>query len=180
MDHSISRSEKKRIAKSIEHLTMEIVALSNSDIAKLPCDDFLKEYVREAKGLKAGARKRQIKYITKQLRQSNHEQIMNFLAENKGSKLKEAQSFHELENLRDSLVTEAIEGQREATHFHLPFDSSWESEMIESICGKFPSIDRTTLQTAAIRYAKSRKPAFSREIFRMLKAAKEQQKFNKV
>ena len=177
MDHTISRSEKKRRAKNIENLAGELVALSPADIAKLACDDFLKADIRDAGSMKAGARKRQIKYITKQLRNSDFEPLLDFLVEKKGSKLKETRDFHELERLRDDIISEAIVACREAEHLGRPFDSSWHSELIVQAAEHYERLDADAIKIAAIKFAKIRKPAYSREIFRILKAAQEQQRF---
>jgi hypothetical protein len=40
-----------------------------------------------------------------------------------------------------------------------------------------PGLDKNALLTAAWQYARSRKPVFSREIFRMIRAAREKQQF---
>ncbi len=177
MDHTLSRSEKKRRAKNVESLAKELIDLSASVIAKLPCDDFIKQEIKSAKSQKAGARKRQTKYITKQLRGIDTEQLLTFMEEQKGSKLKQNKSFHELERLRDDILTEAIETQREMEHLGKPFDSSLHSNMIETAISHYPNLDRKVIKLAAIKYAKTRKPAFSREIFRILKAAFEQKQF---
>jgi len=179
MEYTLSRSEKKRRAKNIESLAKELVELPPADIKKLPCNDFLKQEISDAKGLKAGARKRQVKYITKQLRGTDSDPLLGFLEERKGSKLKQANTFKELERLRDDLVTEAIQAYRETELERIPFDSSWQSDMVNIILERFPSLSAVNIKTAAIRYAKSRKPTFSKEIFRMLKAAQEQQQFEK-
>lgn len=174
MDHDISRSEQKRRTKGIEDLAAELSRLSTSEIKRLPCDDLIKTEILNTIDLKGGSKKRQVKYIAKQLRQSDFEPLFTFLAEQKGSKLKQNKKFHELERLRDDIVTEAIEAGREAEGRNERLDSSWHSEIISIAADQFPGLDQTAVKTAAINYAKSRKPVFNREIFRLLKAAMEQ------
>ena len=96
MDYYLSRSEKKRRAKNIEKLAFELVALSPTDIKKLPCEDFIKDEILETRGLKAGARKRQLKYLTKNLRHLDPEPLLDFMAQQKGSQLKQTKEFQEL------------------------------------------------------------------------------------
>lgn len=177
MEQQISRSEQKRRVKSLEDLAAELVALSTNEIKRLPCDDFLKDEIRSTTDMKAGSRKRQIKYIAKQIRQADFEPLFNFLAEQKGSKLKQTKTFHELERLRDDIITEAIEAGREAEGRNERLDSKWASELIGMAARHFPSLDQSATKAAAIKFARSRKPAFSREIFRLLKAAMEQRQF---
>ena len=173
----LSRSEKKRRAKGIENLATELVNLSAAEIAKLTCDDLLKKDIEDARLLKTGARKRQIKYITKQLRDLNIAPLLDFLEEKKGSKLKQDQDFHKLERWRDDIISEAIQNYREAEHLGEAFDESWPSPVLESMATEIPNLDQQAIKIAAIKYVKSRKPAFSREIFRILKAAHEGQRF---
>lgn len=178
MDHTISRSEKKRQAKNIEKLTKELLSLSKNVIDKIPCEDFIKEELKDAKVLSGGSLKRQTKYITKQLRGTDVEPLLTFLEENKGSNLKKNRSFHEIEQIRDSIVNEAIEAQREKSHFNKPFDSScWASKVLVQTAVNLPGLDCAAINVAAIKYAKTRKPTFNREIFRILKAATLQLQF---
>ena len=173
----LSRSEKKRRAKGVESLAIELVNLSPAEIAKLACDDFLKEDIKSARHLKTGARKRQIKYITKQLRDLNIEPLLDFLEEKKGSKLKQNQSLHKLERWRDDIISEAIQDYLEAEHLGKSFNESWPSTVLERVTAELKNLDQQAIKIAAVKYVKSRKPTFGREIFRVLKAAHEGQRF---
>ena len=174
MDHDISRSEQKRRVKSLEDLAAELTSLSTNEIKRLTCEEFIRQEILSTADMKGGSRKRQIKYIAKQIRQSDFEPLFTFLAEQKGSKLKQNKKFHELERLRDDIVTEAIEAGREAEGRNERLDSSWESNLIGVATSQFPALDQAAVKTAAINFAKSRKPVFNREIFRLLKAAMDQ------
>ena len=178
MDQYISKSEKKRLAKEVEKLSQELILLSSSAIDKLPCDDFIKTEIKAAKDQKAGAKKRQIKYITKCLRELDPTPLMDFLESHRGSKLKQNQTFHELERFRDDIITEAIEATRQADHFEVPLDSSWNCQAIDVAEERFPGIDTAAVKLAAIKFARNRKPVFSREIFKILKSVMEQQRYS--
>lgn len=180
MEQYTSRSEKKRLAKGVEELSNELVLLSDSAINKLPCEEFIKVEIKSAKGLKGGSKKRQIKYITKCLRKVDPSPLMDFLESHKGSKLKENQSFHEIERLRDDIITEAIEAMRQANHFNQKLDSSWKCEIITLAKERFQSLDSTAVTLAALKFARNRKPVFSREIFKILKSAMEQQRYSQL
>lgn len=177
MEHQISRSEQKRRANSLEDLASELVVLPVSDIRRLPCDDLLKDEILNTAAMKGGSRRRQIKFIAKQIRQADFEPLFTFLAEQKGSKLKQNKSFHELERLRDDIVTEAIEAGKEAEGRNERLNPNWNSELIGIAARKFPSLDQVATKAAAIKFARSRKPVYSREIFRLLKAAMEHNQF---
>ncbi len=173
----ISRSEKKRQAKNIEKLSQELSELSASDINKLPCDDFLKDDIKSVRKLKAGSRKRQIKYIAKELRGMDVEPFLDFLTEKKGSRLKQAGEFHELERIRDEIITEAMGAREEADEFNTPLTERWQSDMITAAAKMYPALDTAAVKKSALQFSKSRKPVHSREIFRLLRAAQEQLRF---
>lgn len=178
MEQYISRSEHKRRGKALEDLASELVALSNADINRLPCDEFLKDEIKNSSTMSGGAKKRQIKYISKCLRQLDCEPLFSFLVEKKGSKLKQNKIFHELELLRDNIISEALAALKESETRHEKLDSKWDSESINLAAHQFPGIDQNALKNAAIQFIRSRKPNFSREIFRLLKSAMDQKQFS--
>jgi ribosome-associated protein len=178
MDIPTSRTEKKRQAKAIEKLVQELVGLSPATIDKLPCDDFLKQDIKDAGSMKAGARKRQIKYIAKELRAADPEPLMTFLEEIKGSQLKKNHDFHELEQLRDAIISEVLETYKKAQATQEELPGNWQSEIAFKAAESFPSLDTKAVARAAQRFARGRKPVYSREIFRLLKAAQERQRFS--
>ena len=174
MDNTSSRTEQKRRAKEIEQLAGELASLSPAQIKKLPCDDFTRQEILMAGPLKGGARKRQIKYIAKELRQIDPEPLLAFLEERKGSKLKQNREFHELERLRQDILSEAIEAFINAQTTGETLDSGWQSELAATAKQSLPALDTNAVNQAARSYAKIRKPSYSREVFRLLQAAKEQ------
>jgi len=177
MEYSLSKSEKKRRAKNIEELAVELVELSPQEIKKLPCDDFIKNEILVARELKAGSRKRQIKYLTKNLREMDAGPLFDFLTEKKGSQLQQKKEFHELENLRDNIINDAIAAARDALAAQEELDRHWESPALESAAELFPELDLDAIRVSAWRYTRSRKAALSKEIFRLLKAAAERQRW---
>ena len=97
MDSQLSRSEKKRRAKGVEQLVYELAALPANDIDSLPCDTDVRDEIFSAKKLKGGAKKRQLKYVTKLLRDRPVDDLYDFLAKKKGSALKQQREFKEIE-----------------------------------------------------------------------------------
>ena len=71
MESQLSRSERKRRAQDIEQLVLELAALPEREIGKIPCDSHIQDEIHAAKDLKGGAKKRQLKYVTKLLRQKS-------------------------------------------------------------------------------------------------------------
>ena len=177
MQYSLSRSEKKRQAKRVEQLTKELANLSPAEIKKLPCNNEIKERLQETSRLKAGARKRQIKFITKLLRGQDTSPLLGFLSEQKGSRLEENKNFHELERLRDDIITDALEAASIAESADRQLDCQWPSSAIAAAKARLPNLDEVSIRTSALHFTRTRKPAHSREIFRTLKAAAEQLRF---
>ena len=173
MEYPLSRSEKKRRVKNLEQLAVELVELSPQDINKLPCDDFLKTEILATRSMKAGARKRQIKYLTKNLRELDPEPLFNFMEEEKGSRVKQKKEFHELENLRDNIINEALDAARDARKEERELDRTWHSPSLDAAAEDFPELDVDAVRQSTWRYTRTRKSAQSREIFRLLKAAAE-------
>jgi ribosome-associated protein len=175
----VSRSEKKRQAKDIEEIAKELMALSPALIKKLPADDLLKTELRNSRDLKGGALKRQIKFIASILRENGADAVLAFLTERKGSHLKQTGEFHELERLREDIISEVILAREEAQRNQEHLTESWQSETIAVACRRFPDLDHNALKKSALRYAATRKPVHRREMFRQLHAAMERQQFNK-
>lgn len=170
----ISRSEKKRQAKQVEELAYELAALPAPEIRRLPCEPFIQEEIMAAVGLKGGAYKRQVKYLAKELREQDTAPLLSFLAERQGSQLKEKQAFHELEQLREAIITDVLEANEEARAEERPLDDDWPSPALDKALAMLPELAVTDIRTAAARYARNRKSTYSREIFRALKTAQEQ------
>ncbi|WP_136799202.1 MULTISPECIES: ribosome biogenesis factor YjgA [Desulfosediminicola] len=170
MEENISRSEKKRQFKQTEQVAMELAEFSDNELKKLPCTDELKEEIRNCRGLKAGARKRQVKYLAKVMRLEPLEDIYDFLAERKGSDLKSKKKFHEAERLRDSLINEAIDDHDRCMEEHVQWDMDWPSSEIAGVLKRYPSISEGEVRKAVYSYVKTRNRLHYRELFRMLKA----------
>ena len=186
MDLQLSKSERKRKAKGIEQLVNELATLPDREILALPCDQEIQEEIRSAKNLKGGAKKRQLKYATKLLRDSSVDELYDFLAQKKGSLLKKNREFHDLEHLRDLLINEAVQQYEDVMHNNgyisenEPFDFFRESEALKAIAGHFPDIDQALLKNTALQFARTRNRKFSRELFRILKAAHEKRQYSKI
>jgi ribosome-associated protein len=185
MEEIISRSAKKRRAKGVENLVLELFQLSAKHIATLPCDATVKDEIVAGQGLRGGARKRQVKYLAKVLRQEAElaQELLTFLESRKGSKLKEAGEFHELERLRDAIINDAIVMHDEQTaagrvrQTQPRPGNGVAGQAIEEALRILPGLNPDELQKTALMYARTRKPLYNRELFRLLKSALERGKF---
>ena len=186
MNSQLSKSEKKRRAKGIEQLVYELASLPDREIVTLPCDLEIQEEIRAAKNLKGGAKKRQLKYATKLLRDKPVDELYDFLARKKGSLLKKNREFHELEHFRDHLISEAVQQYDDMIqnggyiNENEQFGFSWESEALDNIVYHFPNVDQKLLKNSAIQFARTRNKKFSRELFRILRAAHEKKLYTQI
>ena len=177
MDSQLSKSERKRRAKGMEQLVHELASLPEREIVALPCDQEIQEEILSAKNLKGGAKKRQLKYATKLLRDQPVEELYDFLAQKKGSLLKKNREFHELEHFRNLLINETVKLYEDIMNNdgymkeQEPLDLLRESVALDAIVDYLPDIDKALLKNTAIQYARTRNRKFSRELFRILKAA---------
>lgn len=184
MDYPLSKSEKKRRAKGIEQLVIELAELPLAEIDSLPCDQEVRDEIASAKNLKGGTRKRQLKYATKLLRNKPVEELYTFLSRKKGSLLKEKHEFQEIENLRNLLISEVVQQYEERMHSNGYFNENepvellHDSQTIRTIVKHLPEVDQIQLRNSAIQFAKTRNRKFSRELFRIMKAAAEKEQFS--
>ncbi len=174
MAMQLSRSEQKRRIKEVEQLVRELVDLPRQEVKKLPCDQEIVDLFVEVHSLKGGARKRQIKYITKMLKSEENTELYGFLEKKKGASLQQKKAFHELEYLRDRLLEEAIEKRKVLRSEQQELTETWESETIQEIEKLFPAVDIIALSRLSSIFARTRQPRHSREIFRLLRAVQEQ------
>ncbi len=173
MSIRLSRSEQKRRIKEVEQLVREMVELPVQALKKLPGDEEIRLLIIETQGLKGGARKRQIKYITKLLKNESLSSLYDYLTDKKGGQLKQKKQFHALEYFRDSLLNEAIARRKELAAEQAELKENWISTTIDEILEEFPLVDVSALQRLSAIYAGTRQTRHSREIFRLLHAAEE-------
>ncbi|MCF6289416.1 MAG: DUF615 domain-containing protein [Desulfobacterales bacterium] len=180
MEQRPSKSEIKRQYKQIEQLAQELAALSGKNIRALPCDDELRDEILRTHPLKGGARKRQIKYLARFLRQQGPVlELLGFLKQRKGSHLQETREFHELERFRDAILSAAIieAGEAEEQGGPVPEKRQAEWDALATAVRGFPELDVQAVTGSARDFARTRNPRYRREVFRQLKAAMERQKF---
>ncbi len=167
----ISRSEQKRRLKYLEKLVAELSKLSRGVLKKIPCNDEIKDLLGEVSSLKGSARKRQLKYITKILRDEPADDLYDFISKRQGDALEKNKLSHEVEYLRDSLLNEALEQDQLLRTQGMELPENWPSEVVEDIHGRLLDIDTMALKRLANHFARTRNRRHSREIFRIIKSA---------
>ena len=140
----------------------------------LPAGEAVKKEIVVCRGLKGGARKRQIKYLAKVMREDSVEDILDFLEAKKGSKLKENALHREAERLRDTIINEAIEQQQYCLQHGIDWEPDWHGNELAAAVARY-SLDEGDLRRTVFQYVKTRLHNHYRETFRILKAAVEKE-----
>lgn len=171
MTEIISKSERKRRCQWQEELAVALAVLTDNDLAALPADAEILQAIRDSRPLKGGAKKRQLKYLAKLLRDREVTAIHAFLEEKKGSRLRAKERQHEAEHLRDTFVNAAIAALEESRRAQIPWDGQWSSEALTAFLASHPRLDGREIGQIAASYARGRNPLHYRELFRLIKAA---------
>ncbi len=150
----VSKTEMKEDMEALQKLGEELVGLKPSVLEKFPLPEDLAEAIKDAQRFKNEAKRRQLQYIGKLMRQIEPEPIQAALDKVRNKHAQASAELHKLEALRDRLVEEG--------------DSA-----IEEVLEKFPSADRQRLRQLVRQANKEKKqskpPKAYREIFQTLK-----------
>lgn len=155
----VSKTELKNDMIELQKLGEELVDLKPSALAKFPLPDDLAEAIKDAQRFKNEARRRQLQYIGRLMRNIDPEPLQAALDKLRNKHSQSSAVLHKLELLRDRVVEEG--------------DSA-----IEDVMEMYPDADRQRLRQLA-RQAKKEKqankaPKASREIFQVLKVLNDQ------
>lgn len=102
----VSRSSRKRDAKSIEQLVHDLVDMADADFARLPASERILTELAQTRMTKGhGSKKRQIKFVAGLLRAELDEvdQLKAFVAGDHQQQRDDARLTHQLEALREKL-----------------------------------------------------------------------------
>lgn len=102
----VSRSARKRDAKSIEQLVHALVDMADADFARLPASERMIKELTQTRATKGhGSRKRQIKFVAGLLRSDldEAEQLRAYVAGEHQQQRDETRLTHQLEALREKL-----------------------------------------------------------------------------
>ena len=175
------RSEVKRRLKRVEETAAELAELTNNDLKTFPGNDEMKKEILVIRDLKGGARKRQVKHLAKLMRQSEEplDAIYDFLEKRKGSQQKSSQLLHEAEHLRDAIINEAIADFDDCRKQQQEWEPDWNSPVMQDALRRYPAFDEEAARKAAYQYVRSRNRTHYRELFRITKAAMEQEEIKR-
>lgn len=151
----VSKSEIKRDAEHLKKIGAELIELTPQNLEKIPLDDKLKEAIRQAQSFKMEARRRQIQFIGKLLRNQDPKPIQEALDKVKNRHNQQQALLHKLELVRDQLIAMG--------------DPS-----LDNLLNEYPHLNRQHLRNlirGTIKEREGNKPAKNyREIYQYLKA----------
>lgn len=103
----ISKTRRKKTMLDLQYLGEELTSLNREQLDQLALPQALREAIDEAKRLtKFGARRRQLQYIGRLMREMDAQPIRDKLDALRGSSRTHAVWLHKLERWRDQLLTE--------------------------------------------------------------------------
>ena len=151
----LSKTKRKQAMDELQDLGEELVTLSTDRIKKINIPEDLRDAVRAAQRMTRHdeARRRQMQYIGKLMRNVEVEPIREALALVRGESASETAKLHRLEQLRSTLLAD--------------------EKVLHEIATRYPSVDLQhlrSLRRAAVKEHEQNKPPRSyRAIFQLLK-----------
>ena len=157
-----SKTQLKREAEAKQTLALQLVNLSDANLAKIPLNEELAEGIATARRInrKKDGFRRQLQFLGKLMRNSDTQDIERALMSIANQHGQVNAHFHYLEKARDSIIEQG-------------------NDAIEAIIQKHPALERQKLrqlQRNAVKEKQLNKPpAAAREIFKYLKEAIQEQ-----
>lgn len=155
----VSKTEMKTDMEALQKLGEELVTLKPSVLEKFPLSEDLALAIKDAQRFKNEARRRQLQYIGKIMRNIDPEPIQAALDKVRNKHSQATAELHKLEQLRDRIVEEG-------------------DAAISEVMEMYPEADRQRLRQLARqanKEKKANKPAKAfREIFQILKELKQE------
>ena len=150
-----SKSQLKREAQASTKLGEQLVELDKTRLGQLKLADNIHHAVLEAKKIRShGARKRQLLYLGKLLRQVDTSEIIATLESFNTQALQQTRAFHDLEQWRDKLLAD--------------------DQALTELLNQYPDMDRQhvrqLIRTARKEQAQNKPPASARSLFKYLRS----------
>jgi len=151
-----SKSARKRQMLRLQAVGESLLALNDQQLNRIPIDnEELLAAVRECRKIRSNsARKRQLQYIGKLMRDVDADPIERALQSLHETRQHETRAFHELEKLREAILAAGPEG-------------------VELAMNRFPAAERQQVRQLVLQHCRELqrgKPlAASRKLFRYLK-----------
>lgn len=154
-DDIISRAEIKRELKALQDLAKELIELKDQQLAKLPLNDIVLAAIVESRRITQHiARKRHLKYVTKQLRELDEVALRHGMSVLKDQDNVANARFHHMEKWRDRLIEDG-------------------DEVLKALLDEYPHAERQQIRQL-IRNAQKEKlanqaPKSARALFKLIR-----------
>jgi len=151
----LSKTRRKRAIDELQALGAQLLTLPDERLEAVELPDELRTAVREAQRMQRPdeARRRQIQYIGRLMRDTDVEPIRQALAALRGRSLTDSARLHRLERLRDDLLAD--------------------ENVVHKLAAAHPALDgqqlRSLRRAALLEREKGRPPRSYRAIFQLLK-----------
>ena len=156
---SPSRSEQRRAALDVLELGERLVALTTTQLGKLPIPDELHPHIRETQRISShGARKRQLAFLAKQMRKLDEDvldAIRDAMRKDGEAARRDTAALHRVEALRETLLGD--DGDAALTELLAAHPQADRQQL------------RQLLRNTREERAKNKPPRAFRELFRVLK-----------
>jgi len=140
-----SKSQLKREMTALQELGEVLVALSAHELERMPLPEKLYDAVIAARAIsQRGARKRQLQYIGRIMRDVDAEPIRERLAELQSRSRQSASRLHHLERLRDRLLEFGDEAMGEVLEVFPTADRTHLRQLTREAGGSSTSTNRHT------------------------------------
>jgi ribosome-associated protein len=155
-DDPPSKSARKRHMLGLQNIGESLVALNDKQLSKIPIDDEqLLSAIRECRQIRSNsARKRHLQFIGKLMRNIDPAPIEQALLSLHTASQQSTAAFHQLEQLREEILTMGADG-------------------VELAMTQFPQADRQQLRQLVLQHQRElqsqKPPAASRKLFQYLK-----------
>jgi ribosome-associated protein len=154
-DDKPSKSARKRAMQALQELGEALVQLPDGELATIPLEGELATAIQTARRIKSheGLR-RQLQFIGKLMRREDTDAIAAAYADLQRGRQQHNRQFHELEQLRETLLERGVDAMNE-------------------VLERFPNADRQHLRQLIVAAGKEREaqkpPAAARKLFRYLR-----------
>lgn len=115
----VSKSQRKRDMHALQAVGKKLTELNNEQLSKIEMSDKLRFAINEMQRItKHEARRRQLQYIGRLMRDEESEGIIDAIAKIENAHLESAKGLHDLEIWRDRLISETKEALTEFIAAH--------------------------------------------------------------
>jgi len=151
----ISKSQRKRDAQAVQSLARQLVELPNAQLRRVPLEESVRQAIVETRQIRSNiARKRQLQYLAKLLRQDDTVPVAAALETLRGEARQMTARHHRTEVWRDRLLA----GGDEAL-----------SRLMRERPDLDPQAIRQCLRTASREAREGKPPAAARRLFQLLR-----------